>query len=579
MKSTHPRRRLLAGGVAALLAVVPAACGGDDDDASPATQAPSGATAAPTEPTEPSATTPADEPGTSEPGTTEPATDEPATSEPASPDTVVPDSGSDCVAPGSYDSDGTFTFAYTTDTRSFDPDQIGAASDLIFLFPLYDTLLYETPQGDLQGLLAESWEVAPDGSSVTLTLRSGLTFHDGTPLDAAAVVANIERARTFEGGFNQAALANVESVEATGDLEVVITVSGGITSLLTSLAGAAGMMVSPAAFDLDHIEMAKVGGSGAFDLTNFQSGVEARYTKVADYWDTEAYGFAELVIPIIGDNNARVNALLTGDIDATLGGGSLNDTAADAGLAVCTGESVSGITLTFNTARAEFGDVRVRQAINYAIDREAITDVIFKGLCVANSQRFPSWFYAGNPDIPADHYNYDPDKARDLLAEAGIDGFTFEVHTPSDVGTYPALAEVLQQYLADVGITVEIVPSEIHTILEAFRTDKSADAHLAPLVTTEPGSYLASFYLADGINNPGGYEAPGMRELFDQLAAATTLDEQRPIFAEIAQLATDEAYPQLVFCNSVQSYVAGNHVGGLQIYYNNVRNFRTVTVD
>ena len=578
MNHSTQRRRLLVGTVAALLAIVPA-CGSDDDDnGASATDAPAPATdaAATTEPTS----------GSDAPAATDApdATDAPAaTTEPAAgttPDTLAPDSGTDCVAPGEYDSDGTFTFAYTTDTRSFDPNQIGAASDLLYLFPLYDTLMYETTQGVLEGQLVESWEVAEDGASTTLTLRPGLTFHDGTPLDAAAVVANLDRARNFEGGFNQAALASIDSVEATSDLDVVITVSGSVTSLLSSLSGAAGMMVSPAAFELDHVEMAKVGGSGAFDLTDFQSGVEARYTKIADYWDAEAYGFNELVIPLIGDPNARLNALLTGDIDATLGGGSLNTAAADAGLGVCTGESVSAVTLTLNTARAEFDDVRVRQALNYAIDREAITEVIFDDLCVANSQRFPSWFPAASPDIAPDFYSYDPDKARELLAEAGVDGFSFEIITPAGVGAYQPLAEVLQQYYGEIGLDAQIVPiTDLGPILEAFRVAKSADSHLGPIVTTEPSAYLASFYLSDGVNNPGGYEAPGMRDLFDQLAAATTPEQQAPLYAAIAELATTEAYPQVVICNNVQSYVAGTNIGGLEIYYNNVRNFRHVTVD
>lgn len=487
-------------------------------------------------------------------------------------------SGKQCVEPGEFDnSKGTFTFAFTTETRSYDPNQIGAASDLLYLFPIYDRLIIEDSKGGLQPGLAEKWDVA-DGK-ITLTLRTDAKFHDGTPIDAAAVVANLEHARTLEGGFSRNALSPVTSVEATGDHEVVISIESSPVSVTAALAGAAGMVVNPAALELDHMEMAKTGGSGAFKLLDVQSGAEVRYERVADYWDTEAYGFKELVIKIIGDVNARLNAALTGQVDATMGSDSMVKTAEEQGLETCYEAVVSAIALSMNTNRAEFANPKVREALNYAIDREGISEVVYGGMCQANSQRFPSWFRAANPEIASDHFAYDPERAKELMKESGVESFSFDMYTPGDVGTYLKLGEVLKQQFAEIGVTANIVPSELQGILEAFRVTKEADSHIAPIVTTEPVSYLETFYLADGLNNPGGYEADGMAELFTQLRDADTAEEQEPIFAEVATLVTEEAYPQVIICNQVSSYIASEKVGGLELFYNNLRDFRNVTIN
>lgn len=492
-----------------------------------------------------------------------------------------PSASAACVAASSYDNPaGTFTFAFTTETRSFDPNGIGAANDLLYLFPVYDRLLLEDAKGNLEPGLAESWKVAKDGSSISLTLRPDIKFHDGTPIDAKAVVANLDRSRKTEGGFNQGTLSTVTSIKALNDAEVQIAVDSGAAGVLSALPGAAGMMVSPAAFGMDHIEMAKKGGSGAFELVDFKSGAESTYTRVdGEYWDKDAYGFSDLVIKWIVDPNARLNAVLTGDVDATMGTDSIISTAQQQGLKTCSDATISAIALSLNTSRDELDNPLVRQAMNYAIDREGISEVVFGGMCAPNSQRFPAWFRGANPDIAADHFEYAPDKAKELMEESGAEGFELDILTPADVNTYPKLAEVLKEQYAEIGISVNILPREISSIFDEFRVQKNADSHLSPITTTEPISYLESFYLKGGLNNPGGYEAEGMSELFDQLRETTTFEDQAPIFAEVATLATEEAYPQVVICNQISSYISNDRVGGLELFYNNVRDFRTVTLN
>src|SRR5690606_16776906 len=117
----------------------------------------------------------------------------------------------------------------------------------------------------------------------------------------------------------------------------------------------------------------------------------------------------------------------------------------------------------------------------HAIDREGITSVVLNNACIANSQRFPSWYYAASPDIAPDHFAYDLELARELLDEAGVESFSFDVHVPADAGAYMAVAEVMQQSFAEIGVEMTIVPSELHTINQDF-ANGAAHAHMAPQV-------------------------------------------------------------------------------------------------
>src|SRR5690606_7901451 len=132
-----------------------------------------------------------------------------------------------------------------------------------FLFPVYDRLVYSAPDGSLEPMLATDWAIAEDGSAIDMTLREGVTFHDGTPFNAEAVKANLDRAKTAEFSVLKPDLESLREIQVIGPNEVTLVIDGGAAPLLASLADRAGMMISPAAFDAPDLGQNPV-GAGAY---------------------------------------------------------------------------------------------------------------------------------------------------------------------------------------------------------------------------------------------------------------------------------------------------------------------------
>ena len=504
------RSRLVSTGLA--LVLVTAACGGDDDDdAAPPAESSSGSTTA-------------SEPDTSA-ATGDTATDPPTGGDP----------------------DGTFRYATFYEPSRFDPHLAANAGDATALFLAYDRLVHLSPDAEPVPGLAESWEYSDDGLTLTFHLREGATFHDGAPVDAEAVKANLERAKTLEGSIAANDLSNVTAVEAVDPQTVALTLTEPQASLVAILSDRHGAMICPSAFEDPELPRQPC-GAGMYRLTEYLPGDRMIYERFEDYWEPEAVGAARFEFLLIGDSQARMNALRTGEVDAaSLEPRQIEEAEAN-DLQVDSRTTMIYQQMYMNRAREPFSDINVRKALNYAIDRQAIVDAIDVGQGEPNSQIFPEGFWAFNEEIGTDYYTYDPDRARELLAESAYpDGVTFDMLLPTP-GTPPALAEILQAQFAEVGVTTTITQTPAQGVADLFFVQQEGVAMLGVWSgRQDPSMTTALRWTSTGFSNPGGHTTPEIEQLHAQALAVLDPDERAEAMHELVAAGTEEALDLVIY--------------------------------
>ena len=356
--------------VAALVALsfVAAACGGDDDDAS-TTDAP-GATTAGT----------ASDVTTADATTADTATD--ATT--ASDDTVASDDtaatedtatdGTDASSDAPANSGGTLRYAYPIGPSRFDAPRSTVGQDIRIFTMVYDRLVHYDSSGALIPGLATDWTFSDDGMTLTLNLREGVTFHDGTEFNAEAVKANIERGKTIEGSSVVADLADISEVVVVDDYTVDLKLTQPSSVLPGLLSSRAGVMISPAAFETD-LDFNPV-GAGPYKVVEYRPDDVIIFEKYEDYWDDTYGGPDRVEWRIIADETTRLNALKAGEVDMALIVGSQMEDAENSGLTVDSRPVLSYQVLYLDRSVEPLAKQEVRQAMAHAVDREAFVDAV-----------------------------------------------------------------------------------------------------------------------------------------------------------------------------------------------------------
>ncbi|HWL45149.1 MAG TPA: ABC transporter substrate-binding protein [Ilumatobacter sp.] len=509
-----------------------AACGGDD---SPAAQ-----------PTTTQSTSAESADSTDVPPGPGPSTDAPVT---------------DPTAPGAidgveYDPDAVLRIGWHLNPTSLDPFREPTEENLALTALAYDRLTNRLPTGEIVPMLAESWGYNDDATELVMHLRDGVVFHDGTPFNAEAVRANMDRARTIEGSSAASVLALVESVEVIDDLTVRFVSSSPNAVLTTSLADRAGSMISPAAFDED-LSLVE-SGAGPFELVEHRPGEVTIYERFDDYWDPEVAKVARVEVYYMGDQTTRANALRSGQIDMShFNPAGLGDVEGQPGLDIEMRPTSQYYQMSIDWQYEPFGDVRVRQAIMHALDRDGICQAILQGLCETYAQVVPESSIAFNPEIPNDHYAYDPDKARQLLADAGYaDGFEFDLVILAGLPPYGEMSEVIQAQLGEVGIRVNLVPLEPALVAEATITNREFPSYLAARLSRDPSLAIENYWLPTSPINFSGVTTERLQELYLASISTSDPDARRAILQDAMQEITDQvldvviAFPQYLFVHT-----------------------------
>jgi ABC-type dipeptide transport system, periplasmic component len=409
-----------------------------------------------------------------------------------------------------------------------------------FFQAVYDTLLQKDGAGEIEPWLATAWEYNEDNTVLTLTLRDDVTFTDGEPLDAEAVVASLERFR--DGTAPQAATMLGKEFAAVDATTVTITQAAPDPSLVNLLSIAPGLIQAPSSFD-DPDSATNPVGSGPYVLDTAASvtGTTYVYTANPDYWNPDAVKYDNLTINVIEDPTATLNALKAGEAN----GAKIvnNDTIPEIEASGWTIESneldFQGLLLfdRAGTMAPELADVKVRQAINMAFDREALLEALQMGYGTVTEQVFPETSVGFDTALD-ETYPYDPEAAKELLAEAGYpDGFALSMMTTP---AFQTTFDLVAQQLADIGITVDYTDPGSGN----FITDMLAPKYPATWMALEqnPDWQLINFMIApDATFNPFHSQDPTVDEYISTIQLGTE-DEAAQATKDLNAYIVDQAW-------------------------------------
>lgn len=433
---------------------------------------------------------------------------------------------------------GTVKFGWALPT-SWDPVTSSAGWDVHALSLVYDGLTQEDASGAAVPAVASSWKYNADGTQVTFTLRPGLTFSDGTPLDAAAVKANIERGRDEKDSLIAAQLVTVKQVTAPDPTTVVVDLTQPNFQLPSLFAGKTGMLVSPAAFTGNRAGLAlKPVGAGPFSLTSYVQNSKATLVRNPGFWDAPQIHIANFELYPLPDAATVVAGLSSGQYNLAQIPGNQVAAAKAAGLKVQVIPSLVVSVLDVNDTIAPFDDPNVVQALKYAVDRKALLQTASFGYGDVASQPFPKGYVGYNATVDG-AFSYDPAKAESLLAASKYGAHPTVTITTATAAGVP---EQLQAQLQAVGFTVkiEVIPQAQFTQLVYIQHSRALTVDAFAGRDSVAQAFQVLFGKA-GLLNPG-------RGASDELQAAVAKIAQTPLdspdYAATVQAATELAVQQ-----------------------------------
>lgn len=405
---------------------------------------------------------------------------------------------------------------------------------------VYDTLLRAEAGGEIVPGAAESWDFSDDSRVLTMKLRDGMTFADGSPVNAAAAKASIENMQ--DGGGTDASRVAGISIETPDDLTIVLTSPEPRGQLPVFMTFSTGIVASPKALKSSEVDARPVSsGPYELDLDNTTSGSVYAFNKRTDHWEADRYPYEKLKLTVMTDVTARLNALRTNQVD----GAALTQQTA----AAAEGAEV-GVTKRINSWAGLYimdrngkrtkplGDKRVRQAMNMVFDREEIAKALYQGEAVPTTQVF-------HPDQDAyvkeldDYYPFDVDKAKSLMADAGYaDGFDLEI--PAMSPQMDQANPLIIQQFEELNITVTETPLSGPTAINDVLSGKF-DVLFFTIGMADPLFDVVASLVPDAVWNTSQATDPKLTEMVKK-AQVLTGDEAVENFQNISRFCVEEAW-------------------------------------
>jgi peptide/nickel transport system substrate-binding protein len=406
---------------------------------------------------------------------------------------------------------------------------------------LCDKLLEIDEKLAIQPQLATSWEWSADNKALTMKIRPGVTFHDGEKLDAAAVKFNLERHKTMQGSNRRGELAPLASVDVVDPMTVKLNLSAPFSPLLAALADRAGMMVSPKAAQAAGANFGtKPVCSGPFKFVERVAQDRIVFERYDGYWNKANIHFDKITYTPIVDATVRLANLKSGQFDfiERVASADIEKLQADKRFKVARITEIGYQGITINIGKSEQAqknplgrDARVREALELAIDRQGLAQVVMDNeATVGNQWVAPSnAFYAKNMPIP----KRDIAKAKALLKEAGVPNPSFTLMTPT-TSDAQRIALVVQAMTREAGFDVKIQATEFATSLNL--ADKGEfDAYvLAWSGRADPDGNAFSFHGCKQPLNYAGYCSAETDALLNQSRTLRDVAERRKVYEQIA---------------------------------------------
>jgi peptide/nickel transport system substrate-binding protein len=365
---------------------------------------------------------------------------------------------------------GRFTMARNEEPLSLDPIVPSDNGSIWVIYQIFDQLT--TVNEDSSGIapsLAESWEMSSDGTVYTFAIKQGVMFHDGSPMTIDDVIFSLQRVFDPKGSGYSFLFGSVDGVKAVGDASVEITLKEPFTPLLDNLNVFPASIVPRAAVEADAEGFAQNPiGTGPFKLQEFAKGRQVHLVKHAKYWKEGKPYVDEVVIPYVTDDNTRILRVQGGEVDAAVAipYAQIDQLDAQDGIDVKIEELFRFDGMWLNHAKAPLDDLKVRQALNYATDKEAMLKSIYFDKVEIANHMMPKMKY-WREDVEA--YEYDPERAKSLIAESKVpDGFKLPIVTPTGDVIIQQLAQIIKESYADIGVDVQITNLDIGTAYTNF---------------------------------------------------------------------------------------------------------------
>ena len=428
------------------------------------------------------------------------------------------------------------------DPDALDPALSGTYTGRFVFAALCDKLVDISPDLKIVPQLAEAWEWAPDGKSLTFTLRKNVTFHDGTAFDAAAVKFNIERMKTMPDSKRKAELAPIATVEVLAADKVKLNLSEPFVPLLANLSDRAGMMVSPKAAGEKAGEFAAAPVcAGPYQFVERKSRDLIRLKKYPGYWNAGQIGYDEVTYYYVPDSTVRLSRVRAGDLDLgeRIAPTDLKIVRDDANLALHSGQGLAVAHLMFNVGAGAKADSplgknpTLRQAFELAIDRTVINRVAFNGEFLADNQMIPpsSPFYDQAHKAPA----RDVAKAKAMIAAAGMTRVPIELQYENTAGDN-RVAQIMQSMAGEAGFDVKLLPMEPATAIERYMNG-NFEAYIGNWSgRADPDPTLIAFFSCAGSQNVNKYCNKDLDAILIQARGESDEAKRKALYAKATDI-------------------------------------------
>lgn len=427
---------------------------------------------------------------------------------------------------------GELTYALSSDPPNLDPHIASGTAARAVKLMTYNSLAQFEANGDMVPDLAESWDISEDGLEYTFALRSGVTFHDGTPLSAEDVRATVERIQDESVGASRyVELRNIREITVVDDLTITFQLEQPNAALLEYFALPETAIVSQEFLEGGGDLNTEMMGTGPFRLVSREPGVSIVMERFDEYFDGDLPYLDTLTFIPYADENTRVLAVQGGEthIADYIPWRDMDAIENDPNLRLASGEYSAFMAVQYNVREAPFDDPNVRVALGYAFDRNAIAQAAFFGRASEiTGGPIPPTSWAYHEELEGT-FTYDPERAQQLLADAGYgDGFSVSLLSTSQYGMHQSTAEIVQNNLASIGIDCQLELYDWATVVQRhavgdyqFRIQGTAGDLPDP-------DWLTNFFASGSPHeDSAGFSDPQLDELLAE--GRTTLDQEERV--------------------------------------------------